>query len=138
MKSYPVVGDYMTPSPHSIGFDQSVETAQTLMRRYNIRHLPVQCAGELIGIVSDRDIKFALAWERNPERQLSVEDVYIPDPFVVAPTTPLENVVAVMAEGKIGSALVLENKKLVGIFTTTDACRAFYKKLVAGLEGLPL
>ncbi|MFX8848650.1 CBS domain-containing protein, partial [Acinetobacter baumannii] len=38
--------------------------------------------------------------------------------------TPVAEVARVMAEKRIGSAIVTKNNKLVGIFTVTDACRA--------------
>ena len=54
-----LVKDYMTKNPHSIGHDQHIEKAQELMRSHSIRHLPVLKHGEIIGVISDRDIKLA-------------------------------------------------------------------------------
>jgi acetoin utilization protein AcuB len=53
--------------------------------------------------------------------------------YSVAPDAPLEEVVAEMGERKYGSAVVMENNKVVGIFTTVDVCRAFAKILQHGL-----
>ena len=47
---------FMTESPLTIGIDQPLRTAHDLMRRHHIRHLPVLRAGELVGMVSDRDL----------------------------------------------------------------------------------
>jgi acetoin utilization protein AcuB len=55
--------------------------------------------------------------------QLNLEDIMIPDPFVVTPETPVSQVVAVMMEEKYGCAIVQKNEELVGIFTTIDALR---------------
>ena len=35
------VGNYMTPAPHTIGVEQTVQAAADLMREHHIRHLPV-------------------------------------------------------------------------------------------------
>jgi hypothetical protein len=51
-----------------------------------------------------------------------------PLPYLVSPSTPLDEVVAAMAENRYGSALVVdERNRLVGIFTTVDALRATLK-----------
>ena len=39
--------------------------------------------------------------------------------------TSIDEVVATMAANKFGSAVVMKDGKVVGIFTTVDACRAF-------------
>ena len=45
------------------------------------------------------------------------------------PEAPLDEVVREMAEHRYGSAVVLANGKVVGMFTTVDACRAFAELL---------
>ena len=50
------VYSYMTPSPLTIGRDQTLATAHDLMRKHDIRHLPVLDGGVLVGIVTDRDL----------------------------------------------------------------------------------
>ena len=119
----------MTLCPHSIGLDQDVQLARKMMRDYGFRHLPVQVGGKLVGIVSDRDIKFATAYARHTEGELGIEDVYIPEPYIVAPTTELREVLKRLADDKLGCALVVANEKLVGIFTTVDACRVLAEQL---------
>jgi acetoin utilization protein AcuB len=53
-----------------------------------------------------------------------VEDAMTSAPYTVSPDTPLDQVVAMMAEHKYGCAVVMQNHHLVGIFTTVDVCRA--------------
>ncbi len=131
MGSIPEIQSVMTLCPHSIGLDQDVKIAKSLMRDHNIRHLPVQQGGRLVGIITDRDIKFASGWSKTSESELLVQDVYTPEPYIVEPTTKLDIVLEKMVKEQIGCALVAIHKdKLVGIFTTTDACRH-----LAGLLG---
>jgi acetoin utilization protein AcuB len=122
----------MTPFPYSIAIDAPVSEALEFMRRAKIRHLPVVENGELKGIVSDRDIKLMLgpdfAYPRAEE--LPVREAMASDSYIVDLSTPLDAVLDHMATHRIGSALVTRKGKLVGVFTATDACRAFADMLV--------
>ena len=50
------VSSWMTPGPKTVGPDEDVETALNLMLDNGSRHLPVVENGEVIGIVSLRDL----------------------------------------------------------------------------------
>lgn len=118
------IQEVMTKTPHSIGLDQEIESARDMLRKNNFHHLPVQNGGRLVGIISDRDIKFASGWSNGSDKELLVKDVYIAEPYIVPPTAKLGDVLRHMVKDQIGCALVaIHGDKLVGIFTTTDACR---------------
>ena len=122
MKQMPRIEKVMTPMPHTIGSYITLKDAMNLMREHRIRHLPVQVAGKLVGVVTDRDIKLASAFQHSED--FKVEDVMSPEPFTVMPQTPLDEAVMEMAEHKYGCAVVQqENGKVVGIFTATDGLR---------------
>jgi acetoin utilization protein AcuB len=127
----PQILAYMTPFPYSIDVGAPLAEARTFLRERQIHHLPVTRDGTLAGILTDRDIKLALGPDLDspPERELSVRDVFQPESYVVDASDLLEDVAAAMAERHIGSALVTRGGKLVGIFTTTDACRALARVL---------
>ncbi len=125
MNKRTTIKEVMTPCPHSIGPDQSISKAREVMRQYSFRHLPVQKGGQLIGIVTSRDIDFMLAMEKGDPHALTVEDAYMPDPYIVDPNTLLADVVAYLGETKIGCALIVDTGKLLGVYTTVDACRDF-------------
>ncbi len=128
MKTIPQIQKFMTPMPHSVGAKIQLKVALDMMRTHGIRHLPVQEAGQLVGILTDRDIKLAASFEG--AQTLSVEEVMTPDPYIVKPQAALDQVVSEMAEHKYGSALVVqENGKLVGIFTSTDGLRVLNELL---------
>jgi acetoin utilization protein AcuB len=127
----PQILAYMTPFPYSIDVDAPLGEAHAFLRERHIRHLPVTERGELVGVLTDRDIKLALGPDLGspPERELTVREVYQPDSYVVDAAASLLTVAATMAERHLGSALVTRGGKLVGIFTTTDACRALSRIL---------
>ena len=50
------MAEVMTEDPLAVGTGEDLETCMTLMRRHNFRHLPVCHEGQLVGIVSLRDI----------------------------------------------------------------------------------
>lgn len=121
----------MTPFPFSIDIEAPLAEAHAFLRTRQIRHLPVTRDGALAGVLTDRDIKLALGPDLGfpPERELRVADVYQPECYVVDAGDRLEDVATTMAERHVGSALVTRAGKLVGIFTTTDACRALARLL---------
>lgn len=122
----PSVGWAMTPFPWFIQVDDRIEQAVSLMREQDIRHLPVTRDGELVGIVTERDIQLAESMAAGSSgRELLVRDVCAFEPYVVDIGDRLDGVLLEMAGRRIGSALVVKQGKLAGIFTATDACRAF-------------
>jgi acetoin utilization protein AcuB len=123
-KPIPPIHEHMTPTPQSIRADQTLSQAHLAMREYRVRHLPVLHEGKLVGIVSDRDLHLVEAFKGVDPRELTVEDAMTPRPYHVDPDTPLDEVTDAMAEHKYGCAVVMKKHKVVGIFTTTDACRA--------------
>ena len=124
-KAIPRVDKYMTASPCTIGRDQPLTQAHKLMRDHHIRHLPVLSQGKLVGILSDRDLHLIESLQDVAPDQVLVEDAMTPSVYTVAPTAPLDEVVREMARHKYGSAVVEDHDKVVGVFTTIDALRAF-------------
>ena len=124
----------MHPFPHTIGLQQTLAAAKEIMHEHDIRHLPVQKGGQLEGILSERDIDFALRMDHKEPQELKVAHAYMPEPYTVELETPLSDVAAKMAQEHIGCALVTENGKLVGIFTTVDACRVLAEVLSVDLK----
>jgi acetoin utilization protein AcuB len=124
MKAIPIVSKYMTAMPHSIGSDQTLKMAHDLMKNHQIRHLPVMAAGQVTGVLSDRDVKLALSLQGVDPEVTKVEEIASGEVFLVKPDAKLDEVARTMSEKKIGSVLVIDHHHLVGIFTTTDALKA--------------
>lgn len=124
--TYPkhIIDSYMTPGAHTIRADAPVSLAQDMLQRFGIRHLPVLHGGKLVGVLSDRDIKTALAWKGANPKNITAEDVCSQEVYVTKPHALLHDVAREMAEKRYGCAVVMESDEVIGIFTTTDACRA--------------
>ena len=134
MSKRPKVDEVMTVLPYTIEGQAPVIEAKKTMAEYGIRHLPVTVHGELFGILSDRDLKLAQAVSKEPDFTVTtkVQDICQVEVYVVDRETSLQEVLAYMADQHIGSALVEDGGILCGIFTATDACRAFAQYLAEG------
>jgi acetoin utilization protein AcuB len=119
----------MTTTPLTIGSEQTIAKAASLMSEHHIRHLPVLHGGRLLGVLSDRDVKLIETFRDVDASKTRVEEAMTEQPYTVDPETPLDQVVRTMAEKKFGSAVVLQNQRVVGIFTTVDACQALSELL---------
>jgi acetoin utilization protein AcuB len=117
------IKDVMTPQPVTIGRDQTLETAHAMMREHHCRHLPVLEHGELVGLLSLRDLYFLETLAGVDLASDKVEDAMSQEAYAVTPDAPLGDVCAHMARHKLGCAVVLERDRVAGIFTATDALR---------------
>ena len=119
---------YMTHAPHTINSGMPVGTAKALMKKHGVRHLPVQVAGHLVGVVSERDLFLAASLHK--EDGLLVDDVMTSEPYCVKADAPLGEVVEQMAMNRYGCAIVCNDEgRAIGIFTAVDALRALSDKL---------
>ncbi len=124
----------MTPFPYSIDADRTAADANRLMQQHDLRHLPVTRDGDIYGVLSERDLRSLFADpEANPE-QTPIHTLCPVDPFIVETTTPLAEALEVMAERRIGCAVVVEEERVAGIYTTVDACRQLAELLRAAEE----
>jgi acetoin utilization protein AcuB len=127
--SIPPISQFMTPVPILIDAGAGLREADLLMSSNRFRHLPMVKDGKLIGILSDRDLKIACALNVADLDFLTVEEVARAEVYSVSPDDAVDLVVEAMAERRIGGAVVMQNEKIVGIFTTTDALYAFCRLL---------
>lgn len=122
--STPTIERFMTRSPHTIGQDQTLASAHRLMRQAGVRHLPVLEGGNLVGLLSERDLDFIETLRDVKPDTVSISEAMSQFVYCVSPTEPIQKVAQVMADQKLGSVVVRENGQIVGVFTTIDALRA--------------
>jgi acetoin utilization protein AcuB len=118
------VGSYMTKSPVVVERTTTMAHALRIMDEQGFRHLPVVASGKLVGVVSERELKIVENMQGVDSGMCIVGDFLLGAPYTVAPATTLAEVVRTMAEHKYGSAVVVEDGTVVGVFTTTDALKA--------------
>jgi acetoin utilization protein AcuB len=123
------VASYMTKSPHTIGIDQSLERAHELMNKHRIRHLPVLDNGELVGVVSQRDLYFIETLDSAARANITVEEAMTADVFQTRADATLESVTSAMVKKKLGCAVITDGNKVTGIYSTIDAMRALLDAL---------
>lgn len=135
MRLAPLLRHVMTVFPYAVDRHARVDETARHMRLHAIRHLPVVQNGVVEGMITDRDIKPLIGSEYafTDRHDLKVGDVMAQDCYVVDLATPLHAVLRHMAEHGMVCAAVTRHGILEGIFTATDACRAFADHL----EGLP-
>jgi acetoin utilization protein AcuB len=124
-----LVQDLMTRSPLTLDASSSVADAGRLMEQRGIHHLPVTDEGLLVGLISERDVKFIAAQANSNPEEIALSQAMSRAPWTVAPSMPLEVAVRHMARHKLGSSVVVENQEVVGIFTSQDGLRALAQVL---------
>lgn len=117
------IGDVMTPQPLTVGRGQKLVVAHKMMTDNGVRHLPVLERGELIGVVSQRDLYFVETIAGVDKYEDEVEDAMSVDVRAFPPEAPLVEVAQEMSERKLGCAVVVERGRVIGIFTASDALR---------------
>ena len=126
MEKIPPVESVMTSFVLSVEIDEPVRVAEDIMTDHEVRHLAVTDSEMLVGVVSDRDIAFVSnEGDAGLRDRLRVRDVCSLDVYSVERDEPLDRVLSEMADRHIGSAIVTDGGKVVGVFTATDACRHF-------------
>ncbi len=121
----PAVSSVMTPQPCTIERTATLADAHQVMRGHEVRHLPVLDRGQLCGIVTQRDLHLLETLADADPETTRVEEAMHDRPFAVTGDMPLDEVLQTMATHKYGSAIVVGQDGVEGIFTTIDACQAF-------------
>jgi len=131
------VRDCMTCDPASVGPNDSLQRVVELLRRRDIRSVPVLEDGRLIGIVTDRDVRqvapaYPLFRDEDEIRRytenLTVTAAMTADPMTIAPDAPLIDAAKVLETYRISSLPVVDGTGLVGMLTVTDLLRAFVEQ----------
>lgn len=125
MRHMPQMVAVMTPFPHHIDAQAPLNEAVAMMEAHEIRHLPVLHQGDVVGVISERDLERAHipGHPLRDETELVVGDLCRRRPLFVDVADPLDRVLDALADKRLGSVLVLKDGELAGVFTASDACR---------------
>lgn len=116
----------MIYDPITIMRDRTVGDALELMSEYKIGGIPVvDDQGYLVGIVTNRDLRFEMNFSRSIEEVMTSENL-----VTTNQTTDLENAVEILQRHKIEKLPVVDNSnKLIGLVTYKDITKAKDKPL---------
>jgi acetoin utilization protein AcuB len=122
--------------------DTSLQKAKEIIDEKRINHLlVVDKTGNLIGIVSDRDVKQSSASPATSLSvhelnylltQLTVEPIMAKKIITISPGTTIERAALIMQKNRINALPVIEDEKLVGIITSTDVMRVLLRAIGFG------
>ena len=110
----------MTENPHTIDSDMNAADAAAIMKTENVGSLPVVTGGELVGMVTDRDLVVRVLAERKNPMDVRVGDIATRTTHTVTPDTKLSDARTVMQENKIRRLPVVKGKEIVGILSLGD------------------
>jgi acetoin utilization protein AcuB len=131
------VVDIMTRDPLTVTPTETIGQADELMNTNKIRQLPVVQGKDLVGIVTDRDIRSFLSGSllegveaREEALNTKVREIMTTEPMTLSPDDDLQEAVEIMIDEKIGGIPVVDEAEgLVGIVTYVDVLRCFLNRL---------
>lgn len=124
-----VIRSFMRTEVPRITGQSSLLEARELMRTANVRHLLVLEGERLAGVISQRDVYLLEALQNAEPEHATVEEAMDTEPYTVPPEASLEEVARQMWNQRCTSAVVVQGKDVLGIFTTSDALRALAEVL---------
>lgn len=106
----------MIVDPITIGPEKKIHEALDIMQRYRISGVPVTKKGKLVGILTNRDLRF------ETRMNLKVEEVMTKKKLVTAPIgTTLEDAIKLLHEHRIEKLLVVDDAYILkGLITIKD------------------
>jgi len=126
------VGEIMTKKPFLVEEDESVGAVLSLFREHGVSHVPVVRDGNLVGIVSIKDIITGIfqprqrqtvgdiAGEKVPVLSISAKGIMTKPAITILPGTTLKDAEKKMHRFEISSLVVAEKGRPVGILTKKD------------------
>jgi acetoin utilization protein AcuB len=132
--------EIMTAEIASVKSSDTLGKAMALLAELDVRHLPVLDNGELVGMLSDRDLR-DLGIHRLDDlesldrmqsvKKMRVSDVMSADVLSVAPGASVREIIDLMVEEKVGAVPVVDGHTggIVGIVSYVDVLRAAASEL---------
>ena len=113
----------MKKDPVTINRTALLQDASGLMKKHDIRHLPVMEGEQLVGFVTESDLRqFSFP---SMVEEIPIHQVMVLNPVTVNASASIETAARLIYDFKIGGLPVLDKKKLVGIITSSDLLSAF-------------
>ena len=128
------VRDSMTRDVITLGPEASAAEAWAVCKEHNIRHLPIVQEGQLVGLVSDRDLRDVRGGEdreSDTPRWVHLGDMMTRKVVTIHPLDTIEHAAREIYDRKIGCLPVVADDELVGIITSADMMRTLIEMVGA-------
>ena len=123
----------------SVGPGDSFDKAICLMEEHHIHHLPVMNDGNLVGMLSDRDLLMAVGWKLEVDRTVDssepsvvgpteIQEIMSKPALYLAPDNEAHTAIRMMVEGKFHAFPLIHGGILVGMVTSTDILSGYCDK----------
>ncbi|MDA0985578.1 MAG: CBS domain-containing protein [Bacteroidetes bacterium] len=130
MKKREPVSHIMTADPYALQLNDGLTQAEILFKKHKVRHLPVVSGDKIVGILSQTDlarISFVDSYDPNNfsvdttvYSLFSLEQIMVRNPTSISPDTLIKDAAEIFLKAEFHALPVVQDKKLVGILTTTD------------------
>jgi acetoin utilization protein AcuB len=141
-----LVQNWMSKNVITIEVDKSMEDAIKLLKKHDIKMLPVMKKGKLTGIVTDRDLKRAQASDATTLdihellyllSTIKIGHVMSKNPITIPIDFTIEETADILLKNKISGAPVVDSKgHIVGVITQNDLFRALISLSGFGEKGI--
>lgn len=141
-----LVMDWMSKPAITVDQNDSLIDAMEVLKRNNIMMLPVMKGNELVGVVTDRDLKKSFASNVNSLEahelfylmsRVRIKDIMSRNPIVVSMDYTVEETAEVLLEHKISGVPVLgEMGGVIGVITQRDIFKALISLTGIGKRGI--
>ncbi len=108
----------------AISPEASVLEAARAMAEHGIGSLLVMRDGQLVGLVSERDITCKLVAAGNPPADTPVEDIMSSHILCVTPDKTVDECMALMTDKRVRHLPVTEDGRIIGIVSIGDAVKS--------------
>lgn len=125
-----LVSKRMTKDPVTVTGEDLLIQARLKMQKGGFRRLPVVSDGQLVGIITDRDMREHAGYLDRTEVAAAMSK----KPITVTPATTVEAAAQLLLKQKIGGLPVVEKGRPVGMITTSDILQAFLDVMGASEE----
>lgn len=122
-----IVRELMTADPETCVAEDSAAAAGEIMRRRKCGFVPVvesRGAGQVVGVVTDRDVLLHLVRVNRPAAAVRVADCLTRPAITVAPEAELEEAARLMEAGAVHRLPVVDQGRLVGVLSVKDIALA--------------
>lgn len=141
-----LVQNWMSKNVITVDVEESMEDAIKLLKKHDIKMLPVMKKGKLVGIVTDRDLKRAQASDATSLdihellyllSTIKIGHVMSKNPITVPDNFTIEETAEILLKNKISGVPVVDSKgTVVGVITKNDLFRALISLSGFGKKGI--